>query len=148
MTLSRAILEHTAPYNCIGRGRTLATFAHQGQRRSPTGALRRQAERETTGARQVLLVQHGGNLSTVVRAVSHVYTVRSPAPNWRSNCGAQHYPPAMAPTMSKGSAPVATAAGSGASGDSWDRSCSQAKNRTNARRRCVTWSRIVPRNIG
>ena len=58
------------------------------------------------------------------------------------------YPPAMAPTMSKGSAPVATASGSGASGDAWDRSCSQAKNLTNARRRCVPWSRIVPRNIG
>ena len=35
-------------------------------------------------------VEHGGNLSRVVRAVSHVYTVHSPAPNWRSNCGAQH----------------------------------------------------------
>jgi hypothetical protein len=37
------------------------------------------------------LVEHGGHLSTVVRVVSHVYTVRSPAPNWRSNCGAQHW---------------------------------------------------------
>jgi hypothetical protein len=35
------------------------------------------------------LVEHGGNLSTVVRVVSYVYTVRSPAPNWRST-GAQH----------------------------------------------------------
>jgi hypothetical protein len=50
----------------------------------------------------------------------------------------------MAPTTSKGSAPIATASGSGASGESWDRSCSQAKNRTNARRWCVMWSRIVP----
>ena len=31
------------------------------------------------------LVEHGGNPSTVVRAVARVYTVRSPAPNWRSN---------------------------------------------------------------
>ena len=37
-----------------------------------------------------VLGEHGGNLSTVVRAVSHVDTVRSPAPNWRGNCGAQH----------------------------------------------------------
>ena len=44
--------------------------------------------------------------------------------------------------------PRATASGSGASGDSWDRSSSQAKNRTNGRRCCVTWSRIVPRSIG
>ena len=36
------------------------------------------------------VVQHGGNLSTVVRAVAHVYTVCSLAPNWRSNGGAQH----------------------------------------------------------
>ena len=28
------------------------------------------------------LAEHGGNLSTVVSAVAHVYTVRSPAPNW------------------------------------------------------------------
>lgn len=45
------------------------------------------------------------------------------------------YPPAMAPTTMNGSAPVATGSGSGASGGSWDRSCSQAKNRTNGRRR-------------
>ena len=42
----------------------------------------------------------------------------------------------MAPTTRKGSAPVATASGSGASGGSWDRSCSQAKNRKNGRRCC------------
>ena len=40
----------------------------------------------------------------------------------------------MAPTIRKGSAPDATASGSGASGGSWDRSSSQAKNRTNGRR--------------
>ena len=57
-------------------------------------------------------------------------------------------PPAMAPTIRNGSAPDATASGSGASGGSWDRSSSQAKNRTNGRRCCVTWSRIVPRSIG
>jgi hypothetical protein len=45
-------------------------------------------------------------------------------------------------------APVATASGSGASGDSLDRSSSQAKKRKKARRSCVTWSRIVPRSIG
>ena len=48
----------------------------------------------------------------------------------------------------EGSAPDATASGSGASGDSWDKSSSQAKNRRNGRRCCVTWSRIVPRSIG
>ena len=42
----------------------------------------------------------------------------------------------------------ATAAGSGASGDSWDRSWPQAKNLRKARRCWVTWSRIVPRSIG
>ena len=36
--------------------------------------------------------------------------------------GDNAYPPAIAPTTRKGSAPVATASGSGASGDSWDRS--------------------------
>ena len=58
------------------------------------------------------------------------------------------YPPAIAPTTSSGSAPAATASGSGASGEVWDRSCSQAKNLTNGRRRFVTWSRIVPRSAG
>jgi beta-N-acetylhexosaminidase len=48
------------------------------------------------------------------------------------------YPPAMAPTTRNGSLPVATAAGRGASGGSCDRSCSQAKNRTNGRRCAVT----------
>src|SRR5437867_1966511 len=52
----------------------------------------------------------------------------------------------MAPTIRKGSAPDATPSGSGASGGSWDRSCSQAKNRKNGRRCPVTWSRIVPRS--
>jgi hypothetical protein len=36
----------------------------------------------------------------------------------------------------------------GISNDAWDRSCSQAKNLTNARRCRVMWSRIVPRNMG
>lgn len=58
------------------------------------------------------------------------------------------YPPAMAPTIMNGSAPEATASGSGASGGSWDRSCSQAKKRTNGRRWPVAWSRIVPRRVG
>lgn len=44
------------------------------------------------------------------------------------------YPPAIAPTIRNGSAPVVTLSGSGASGDSWERSSSQAKKRTNGRR--------------
>ena len=40
------------------------------------------------------------------------------------------------------------ASGSAASGDSWERSCSHAKNRTNARRRSVPCPRIVPRSTG
>jgi len=46
------------------------------------------------------------------------------------------------------SLPDATAPGREASGSSRDRSCSQAKNRTNGRRWYVTWSRMVPRNTG
>ena len=57
-------------------------------------------------------------------------------------------PPAIAPTTKRGSAPLATGSGSGASGGSWDRSCPHAKNLTNGRRRCVTWARIVPRSTG
>jgi hypothetical protein len=48
------------------------------------------------------------------------------------------HPPAMAPTTRNGSLPFTTASGSGASGDSCDKSSSQAKNRTNGRRCCVT----------
>lgn len=44
------------------------------------------------------------------------------------------HPPAIAPMIRNGSLPSATAAGNAASSGSWDRSCSQAKNRTNARR--------------
>jgi hypothetical protein len=47
-------------------------------------------------------------------------------------------PPAIAPMTRRGSAAVATAAGSGESGSSSDRSCSQAKNRKNGRRSLVT----------
>ena len=47
---------------------------------------------------------------------------------------ADGYPPAIAPTIRYGSVPAVTGSGSGASGGSWDRSCWQAKNRTNARR--------------
>src|SRR2546426_6952421 len=57
-------------------------------------------------------------------------------------------PPAIAPTTRKGSVPDATASGSGASGGSWVRSRSHAKNRRNGRRCAVTWSRIVPRSMG
>ena len=45
----------------------------------------------------------------------------------RGSCYPWLYPPAIAPTTRKGSRPVATASGSGVSGGSWDRSCSQAK---------------------
>ena len=44
------------------------------------------------------------------------------------------YPPAIAPTTKNGSAPDRTASGSGASGDSNDKSSPQAKNRRNGRR--------------
>jgi hypothetical protein len=47
---------------------------------------------------------------------------------------AAYYPPAMAPMIKKGSAPVTTASGNGVSGGSCDTSCSQAKNLTSARR--------------
>ncbi len=50
----------------------------------------------------------------------------------------------MAPTMKNGSVPPATASGSGWSGDSCDRSFSQAKKRTNGRRLRVAGSRMVP----
>ena len=46
------------------------------------------------------------------------------------------YPPAIAPTSSKGSAPLATASGSGVPGASCDQSSPQAKKRTNGRRWC------------
>ncbi len=58
------------------------------------------------------------------------------------------YPPAMAPTMKKGSVPEAMASGSGVSGGSWDQSSEQTKNRRNGRRLWVVWSRMVPRSIG
>src|SRR2546426_2737696 len=58
------------------------------------------------------------------------------------------YPPAIAPTTRKGSVPDATASGSGASGGSWVRSRSHAKNRRNGRPSAVTWSRILPRSMG
>ena len=48
------------------------------------------------------------------------------------------YPPAMAPTTRKGSAPATTASGNAVSGASWEKSCSQAKYRTKGRRRLVT----------
>ena len=44
----------------------------------------------------------------------------------------------IAPMTTNGSLPAATASGSGASGGSCDRSSSQAKNRKNGRRCCVT----------
>src|SRR5262249_55828947 len=47
------------------------------------------------------------------------------------------YPPASAPTIMKGSAPLPTSAGSAASGGSCDTSSAQAKKRRNARRLSV-----------
>src|SRR5713101_921585 len=47
----------------------------------------------------------------------------------RNASSVRSYPPAMAPMMKNGSAPDATFSGSGASGDSRDRSSSQAKKR-------------------
>src|SRR5208337_106984 len=44
------------------------------------------------------------------------------------------HPPAMAPRISSGSFPAATASGSSASGDASDQSSAQAKKRRNARR--------------
>ena len=41
------------------------------------------------------------------------------------------YPPAMAPTTTNGSVPFVTSDGGWVSGDTRDRSCAQAKNRTN-----------------
>ena len=48
-----------------------------------------------------------------------------------------HYPPAIAPTMSSGSRPSNTLAGSGVSAGRCDRSCSHAKKRRNGRRTFV-----------
>ena len=51
---------------------------------------------------------------------------------------AQRHPPATAPQMMKGSAPVNIASGRGDSGDSWDKSFSHAKYRKRGRRFFVT----------
>jgi hypothetical protein len=59
-----------------------------------------------------------------------------------------NYPPAIAPMMKNGSAPFTIGSGRGVSGDSWEMSSPQAKNRTSGRRLCVSCSRIVPRNVG
>src|SRR5262249_25005110 len=48
------------------------------------------------------------------------------------------YPPAIAPTTSNGSRPLATSAGSAPSAGSSERSSPQAKKRMNARRRSVS----------
>ena len=59
----------------------------------------------------------------------------------KSTCGrapCRFYPPAIAPTTRNGSAPAATASGSGVSGGSCEKSCSQAKKRTNGRRLSVS----------
>ncbi|MFZ2058895.1 MAG: hypothetical protein WAV54_15935 [Acidimicrobiales bacterium] len=61
-----------------------------------------------------------------------------------ANRGSTRQPPAIAPMTKNGSVPVTTASGSGASGGSCVRSCSQAKKRTNARLFWVTGSRMVP----
>jgi len=55
----------------------------------------------------------------------------------RRGYNAPPYPPAMAPMIRNGSEPLAIAFGSGASGDSCDKSSPQAKNRTIGRRSFV-----------
>lgn len=50
----------------------------------------------------------------------------------------RNHPPAMAPIINNGSAPLVTAVGRGVSADSCERSCSQAKKRMNGRRHLVT----------
>jgi MYXO-CTERM domain-containing protein len=70
-------------------------------------------------------------------------------PGWLwSSRGIQAYPPAMAPTIMKGSEPLMTASGSGVSAGSSERSSLQTKNRRNGRRLSVPWSRMVPRRTG
>ena len=54
----------------------------------------------------------------------------------------------MAPKISSGSRPAATAAGSAASIGSCDQSSSHANTRMKARRFPVSCSRIVPASIG
>ena len=58
------------------------------------------------------------------------------------------YPPAIAPRMMNGSAPVATASGSGVSGSSWERSWPHAKKRSQGLLVGEPWLRMVPRRTG
>src|SRR5579862_3878394 len=60
----------------------------------------------------------------------------------------ENHPPAIAPTIQNSSLPDATASGKGVSGESWDKSSSQAKKRSIGRRFLVPWSRIVPQRTG
>jgi hypothetical protein len=53
------------------------------------------------------------------------------------------YPPAMAPTMSKGSAPVVMASGSGASGDAWSIAMLKARQRVTEILRILPGSSLV-----
>jgi len=50
----------------------------------------------------------------------------------------QPYPPAIAPTTRNGASPFAIGSGSGESGESFEKSSPQAKNRINGRRSLVT----------
>ena len=74
----------------------------------------------------------GGAATTVVRSTRNsegrrAMTTTSPTTIRTSTRRSRiSEPPAMAPMISKGSAPVTTASGSGASGDSLDRSSWQA----------------------
>jgi hypothetical protein len=72
----------------------------------------------------------------IASEISHSLRASSLEPAFFS--GVQPYPPAMAPTTRRGSAPDSTASGRGASGGSWLRSSSQAKNRKSGRRSWVT----------
>jgi hypothetical protein len=89
----------------------------------------------STGCRTWRSRWRPGRRHAVKATFTHLGTVKvafSTAPLLRR--AAESQPPAMAPTTRNGSLPLATDAGSGASGASWDRSSSQAKNRTKARR--------------
>jgi hypothetical protein len=85
----------------------------------------------------IVIVPSGTTMGVVAVTAGIIYTVM-----WllagiimlAAGTAGRIYPPAIAPTIRYGSAPLATASGSAACGASWDRSCWHAKNLTNARR--------------
>ena len=48
------------------------------------------ADAESVLQQALVLVQLGGSLYSVLSTRSRAKTMRSPAPNWRGICGAQH----------------------------------------------------------